>query len=55
MHIKRSRSVAHQVELGTDLEADREVASTLADLIIGGQLVTELDDQADAPYRANDE
>ena len=25
----------------TDLEADREVANTLADLIIGGLLVTE--------------
>ena len=30
----------------TDLEADREVANTLADLIIGGLLVTEIDDQA---------
>ncbi len=36
----------------TDLEADREVANTLADLIIGGLLVTEgteIDDQGDAP------
>jgi hypothetical protein len=31
----------------TDLEADREVANTLADLIIGGLLVTEIDDQDD--------
>ena len=31
----------------TDLEADREVANTLADLIIGGLLVTEVDDQGD--------
>jgi integrase len=31
----------------TDLEADREVANTLADLIIGGLLVTEIDDQGD--------
>jgi hypothetical protein len=31
----------------TDLDADREVANTLADLIIGGLLVTEIDDQAD--------
>jgi hypothetical protein len=29
----------------TDLEADREVANTLADLIIGGLLVTGVDDQ----------
>ena len=35
----------------TDLEADREVANTLADLIIGGLLVTEVDDQADAANR----
>jgi len=32
----------------TDLEADREVANVLADLIIGGLLVTEIDDQVDA-------
>ena len=35
----------------TDLEADREVANTLADLIIGGLLVTEdteIDDQGNA-------
>lgn len=34
----------------TDLEADREIANTLADLIIGGLLVTEdttVDDQGD--------
>ena len=31
----------------TDIEADREVASTLADLIICGLLVTEIDDQDD--------
>jgi hypothetical protein len=31
----------------TDLDADREVANTLADLIIGGLLVTEIDDQVD--------
>jgi hypothetical protein len=36
----------------TDLAADREVANTLADLIIGGLLVTEdtlIDDQGDQP------
>jgi integrase len=41
----------------TDLEADREVANILADLIIGGLLVTEdtaIDDQADAPKKAGD-
>ena len=38
----------------TDLEADREVANTLADLIIGGLLVTEVDDQGDAPNRADE-
>jgi hypothetical protein len=37
----------------TDLEADREVATTLADLIIGGLLVTEVGDQADQPGRAD--
>ena len=31
----------------TDLEADREVANTLADLIIGGWLVSGIEDQAD--------
>ena len=31
----------------TDLEADREVANTLADLIIGGMLVSGIEDQAD--------
>ena len=31
----------------TDLEADRHVANTLANLIIGGLLVTEVDDQGD--------
>ena len=43
--------------LKTDLDADREVANTLADLIIGGLLVTEdttADDQADAPDRADE-
>ena len=29
----------------TDLEADREVANTLADLIIGGLLVTKVENQ----------
>jgi hypothetical protein len=38
----------------TDLVADREVANTLADLIIGGLLVTEVDDQADAPDQADE-
>ena len=38
----------------TDLEADREVANTLAALIIGGLLVTEVDDQADAPNQADE-
>jgi len=38
----------------TDFEADHEVASTLADLIIGGLLVTEVDDQADDPNRADE-
>jgi hypothetical protein len=38
----------------TDLEADREVANTLADLIIGGLLATDVDDQADAPDRADE-
>jgi hypothetical protein len=38
----------------TDLEADREVANILADLIIGGLLVTEIDDQADAPNQAEE-
>jgi hypothetical protein len=41
----------------TYLEADREVANTLADLIIGGLLVTEdtaIDDQADPPDRADE-
>ena len=36
----------------TDLEADREVANTIADLIIGGLLVTEdtsIDEQGDEP------
>ena len=31
----------------TDLEADREVANILADLILGGVLVTGIDDQDD--------
>jgi integrase len=38
----------------TDLEADREVANTLADLIIGGLLATEVDDQADEPDKADE-
>ncbi len=38
----------------TDLEADREVANLLADLIIGGLLVTEVDDQADAFNQAEE-
>jgi integrase len=33
----------------TDLDADREVANTLADLIIGGLLVTEVEGQGDGP------
>jgi integrase len=33
----------------TGLEADREVANTIADLIVGGLLVTEVDDQAEEP------
>jgi hypothetical protein len=33
------------------LEADREVATILADLIVGGLLVTEVDAQADEPDR----
>ncbi|HLI38018.1 MAG TPA: site-specific integrase [Streptosporangiaceae bacterium] len=36
----------------TDLEADREVANTLANLIIGGLLVTGIDGQADTSNRA---
>jgi len=31
----------------TDLEADREVANTLADLIVGGLLVSGIEDQVD--------
>jgi hypothetical protein len=41
----------------TDLEADWEVANTLADLIIGGLLVTEdttVDDQADEPEQSDE-
>ena len=38
----------------SDLEADREVANTLADLIIGGLLMTDVDDRADAPDRADE-
>jgi hypothetical protein len=41
----------------TDLEAEREVANTLADLIIGGLLVTEdttADDQADEPDQTSE-
>lgn len=36
----------------TDLEADREVANTLADLIIGGMLVSGIEDQADDDTRS---
>ena len=35
-------------------EADREVANTLADLIIGGPLVTGVDDQADERNRVDE-
>ena len=38
----------------TDLDADREVATILADLIVGGLLVTEVDAQADEPDRADE-
>ena len=38
----------------TDLEADREVATILADLIVGGLLVTEVDAQGDEPARADE-
>jgi hypothetical protein len=38
----------------TDLEADREVVNTLADLIIGGLLITGIEDQVDAPYRTDE-
>ncbi len=38
----------------TDLETDHEVANTLADLINGGLLVTEVDDQADMPDQADE-
>ena len=41
----RSRGVARS----DDLEADREVANTLADLIIGGLLVTGIEDQEGGP------
>jgi hypothetical protein len=37
----------------TDLDADREVANTLADLIIGGLLITGIEDQVDALIRAD--
>jgi integrase len=33
----------------TDLDSDREVANTLAELIVGGLLVTEVEDQGDEP------
>ena len=39
----------------TDLEADREVANTLADLIIGGMLVSEIKDQAETTGSARHE
>jgi integrase len=39
----------------TDLQADREVANTLADLIIGGLLITDLvDDDAEADDQGNE-
>jgi len=38
----------------TDLEADREVATILADLIVGGLLVTEVDAQGNEPNRADE-
>ena len=38
----------------TDLEADREVANTLADLIIGGMLVSGIEDQADDDNRVGE-
>jgi hypothetical protein len=38
----------------TDLEADREVATILADLIVGGLLVTEVDAQGDEPAGADE-
>ena len=38
----------------TDLEADREVANTLADLIIGGMLVSGIEDQADDNNRVGE-
>ena len=37
-----------------DLEADREVATILANLIVGGLLVTEVATQADEPDRADE-
>jgi hypothetical protein len=33
----------------TDLDSDREVANTLAELIVGGLLVTEVKDLGDEP------
>jgi hypothetical protein len=38
----------------TDLDADREVANTLADLIIGGLLITGIEGQVDTPNRAEE-
>jgi hypothetical protein len=38
----------------TDLEADREVANTLADRIIGGLLMTEVDAQAADPCQVDE-
>jgi integrase len=38
----------------TDLDADREVANTLADLIIGGMLITGIEGQVDTPKRAEE-
>ena len=37
-----------------DLEADREVATILADRIVGGVLVTEVAAQADEPDQADE-
>jgi hypothetical protein len=39
----------------TDLEADREVVNTLAELILGGLLITDaIIGQADEPYPADE-
>jgi integrase len=36
----------------TDLDADREVANTLAELIVGGWLATDVKDQGSEPWEA---